>query len=64
MLRRVIEGSISGRKTKGRPRRMLLDCMMKPDAQHHKTYAEIKEETRRREEWKQWSHEPVSRQRT
>ena len=44
--------------------RMLLDWMMKTDAQLHKTYAEIKEEARRREEWKQWGPDPVPGQRT
>ena len=59
LFRTVLEGSISGKKIKGRPRRMLLDWMLKRDTQPHKTYAELKEEARHREEWKQWSPEPV-----
>ena len=53
LLRTVIEGKMKGRKTRGRPRQMMLDWMMKDG------YKNLKEEPQQRKEWRRRTFEPA-----
>ena len=49
----IIEGRLEGKKTRGRPRKMILDWMMT------KGYRDLKNKVQNREEWRQWRFEPA-----
>lgn len=61
LFRTVIEGRLKGKKTRGRPRMMFLDWMTK---EFNENYPAMKDRAKNREEWRRWSHEPASGQRT
>ena len=54
LLRTVIEGKMMGRRTRGRPRQMMLDWMMTDGS-----YRQLKEEAQQREEWRRRTFEPA-----
>ena len=62
LLRTVLEGRIPGKKTRGRPRMMLLDWMM--DGGRKMNYGELKKKSSNRQYWRQWNPEPASGQST
>ena len=47
----IIEERMEGKRTRGRPRRMLVDWMMKYD------YSKLKERAGHRVEWRHWTYE-------
>ena len=49
-----IEGKMMGRRTRGRPRQMMLDWMMTDGS-----YKQLKEEAQQREEWRRRTFEPA-----
>ena len=57
LLRTVLEGRIPGKKTRGRPRMMLLDWMM--DGERKMNYSELKKKSSNRQNWRQWNPKPA-----
>src|SRR6218665_696963 len=56
--RETIKGRMEGKRGRGRPRQILLDCMMSEE------YSKLKEEAQHRETWNHWRSEPARGQRT
>ena len=61
LLRTVLEGRIPGKKTRGRPRMMLLDWMMDGERKLNSNlnYCELKKKSSNRQYWRQWNPEPA-----
>ena len=53
LLREIMEGQLKGKRTRGRPRNMLLDWMMEKD------YKDLKERAMNRNEWRNWNTKPA-----
>src|ERR1043165_1287848 len=58
LLRDIIEGTMEGKRTRGRPRQMMLGGMMSNG------YGELKEKAQQRIEWRHWRLEPAEGQST
>src|SRR6218665_524374 len=53
LLKTVIEGKMLGKRSRGRPRQMMLDGMMVEG------YRKLKEQAQQREEWRRQAFEPA-----